>query len=75
MTDNDSTVSDDMSVWRLEVQMLQVWGKFCSLYCENDHVDFCDARDIPGIGDLNEKFPIGRFWRFQVIDYHSQTFF
>lgn len=51
------TYSDDSAVWK----------KFCTLYCENDHVDFCDVRDLPDIGDLNEKFPIGRFWRFQAL--------
>ena len=36
------------------------------MFCRNDHVDFCDVHDLPSIGDLNKKFPIGRFWRFQV---------
>ena len=30
-------------------------------------MDFCDTRDLPGIGDLNTNFPVGRFWRFQVL--------
>ena len=44
-----------------------VWGKMCSLFCANPHVDFCDAHDLPTVGDLNKNFPIGRFWRFQVM--------
>merc|ERR1712106_1030718 len=44
-----------------------VWSTFCKLYCANENIDFCDARDIPTIGDLNDKFPIGRFWRFQAL--------
>ena len=40
---------------------------FCDLYCNYSFVDLCDTRDLPGIGDLNTKFPIGRFWRFQVL--------
>jgi len=44
-----------------------VWERMCSLFCRNDHVDFCDVHDLPSIGDLNKKFPIGRFWRFQAL--------
>ena len=44
----------------------QAWNKFCHIYCHYQHVDFCDVRDLPVIGNLNNKFPIGRFWRFQV---------
>ena len=47
-----------------------VWGKMCSLFCANPHVDFCDAHNLPSIGNLNKNFPIGRFWRFQVKYFH-----
>ena len=52
------------------IRLLQdklVWGKMCSLFCANPHVDFCDAHDLPTVGNLNKNFPIGRFWRFQVM--------
>ena len=40
--------------------------KLCSLYCKTEHVDLCDARTIPSLGDLNTLHPVGRLWRFQV---------
>ena len=40
---------------------------FCQLYCNYSFLDLCDTRDLPGIGDLNAQFPVGRFWRFQVL--------
>lgn len=43
------------------------FSTFCKIYCEHDFVDLCDVRDLPVIGDLNTRFPIGRFWRFQVL--------
>ena len=45
----------------------QAFTTFCQLYCENDFIDLCDTRQLPGPLDLNTQFPIGRFWRFQVI--------
>ena len=41
-------------------------ASLCSLYCGHQHVDLCDTRRLPTVGDLNTQFPIGRFWRFQV---------
>ena len=41
-------------------------ASLCSLYCGHQHVDLCDTRRLPGLGDLNTQFPVGRFWRFQV---------
>ena len=40
---------------------------FCELHCNYSFIDLCDTRDLPGIGDLNSQFPVGRFWRFQVL--------
>ena len=50
---------------------------FCQIYCNFDHVDFCNVSRLPvdlstlnkknfeeGSFNLNEKYPIGRFWRF-----------
>ena len=45
----------------------EAWDTFCSLYCQFDFIDFCDTRALPTLGDLNTRFPIGRFWRFQVL--------
>ena len=65
-----------MSPWRtnrsetgqtFKLRIFQAFSSFCQLYCENDFIDLCDTRDLPGgLGDLNTRFPIGRFWRFQV---------
>ena len=41
-------------------------ARLCSLYCGHQHVDLCDTRQLPAVGDLNTQFPVGRFWRFQV---------
>ena len=46
--------------------------KLCSLFCKMEHVDLCDARTIPSLGDLNTLHPVGRLWRFQVSP-HEQT--
>lgn len=59
--------------WRMRIyhnvtkEDTQAFSTFCQLYCDHEFVDLCDARQLPGIGDLNTKFPIGRFWRFQVL--------
>ena len=45
----------------------EAFNMFCSLYCQYDFIDFCDTRQLPTVGDLNKKFPVGRFWRFQVL--------
>ena len=45
----------------------EAWDTLCSLYCQYDFIDLCDTRALPTVGDLNTKFPIGRFWRFQVL--------
>ena len=42
-------------------------ASLCSLYCGHQHVDLCDTRRLPGLGDLNTQFPVGRFWRFQAL--------
>ena len=42
-------------------------ASLCSLYCGHQHVDLCDTRGLPGLGDLNTQFPVGRFWRFQAL--------
>jgi len=61
------------SGWRMRIyhniteEDTEAFSTFCSLYCENEFIDFCDARNLPDIGDLNTHFPIGRFWRFQVL--------
>ena len=48
------------------LKLTKAFSTFCKLFCEHDFIDLCDVRDLPVIGDLNTKFPIGRFWRFQV---------
>jgi hypothetical protein len=59
--------------WRLRVyhnvttEDTAAWSRLCALYCTNPHVDLCDTRRLPTVGDLNSHFPIGRFWRFQVV--------
>ena len=42
-------------------------ASLCSLYCGHQHVDLCDTRQLPAIGNLNTQFPVGRFWRFQTL--------
>jgi len=37
----------------------------CNITCTYDHVDFCDVRRLPGLGDLSHKF--GMVWRFAVL--------
>ena len=59
--------------WRMRIyhnvtqQDSKVWTKFCQLYCDHDHLDLCDTRQLPGVGDLHSQWPVGRFWRFQVV--------
>lgn len=59
--------------WRLRiyhnvtVEDSEAFSTLCDLYCQHDHVDLCDTRQLPGQGDLNSQFPVGRFWRFQVL--------
>ena len=36
------------------------WTKLCQVYCHNEHVDLCDVHDLPAVGDLGVKFPVGR---------------
>ena len=43
-------------------------ARLCGLYCSTGHVDLCDTRHIPGLGDLNTRYPVGRLWRFQVTE-------
>ena len=43
-------------------------ARLCGLYCSTGHVDLCDTRHIPGLGDLNNIYPVGRLWRFQVTE-------
>ena len=38
--------------------------RMCRLYCDNDHVDLCDVRNLPSEGNFYKRLPIGRFWRF-----------
>lgn len=38
---------------------------FCPLACRYNFVDFCDVRDIAGVGDLSDKF--GMIWRFMPL--------
>ena len=50
---------------------------FCRVHCDFDHVDFCNVSHLPadlnsvnkkqfeaGSFNLNESYPVGRFWRF-----------
>ena len=50
----------------------KAFSTFCKLFCEHDFIDLCDVRDLPVVGDLNTKFPIGRFWRFQVRSFKTR---
>ena len=45
----------------------EAFSTLCDLYCAFDFIDLCDTRHLPTVGDLNKQFPIGRFWRFQVL--------
>ena len=70
-------------IWIVFLDYNQVLNRLCKLYCTFDHVDFCDTRQysidcikdplndilraLPSTGNLNEDFPVGRFWRFQAL--------
>ncbi|XP_043215369.1 uncharacterized protein LOC122378412 [Amphibalanus amphitrite] len=42
------------------------WNKTaCEVTCEFPNVDFCDVRQLPGIGDISGH--VGSIWRFAVI--------
>ena len=68
-----STIANLYPAWRMRIyhnvtdDQPNVLQRLCKLYCDYDHVDLCDTRSLPTVGDLNEKFPVGRFWRFQVL--------
>ena len=59
--------------WRLRIyhnvtsEDTEALDLFCQLHCNYSFVDLCDTRNLPGIGDLNAQFPVGRFWRFQPL--------
>ena len=67
------TISSLYPGWRMRIyhnvtdDQPQVLTRLCRLYCNNPHVDLCDARSLPASGNLNDVFPVGRFWRFQVV--------
>ena len=67
-----STMAELYPGWRMRIyhnvtdQQPNVIQRLCNLYCDHQHVDLCDTRRLPTVGDLNHKFPVGRFWRFQV---------
>ena len=44
-----------------------VFPMMCQLYCDHDHVDICDTRNLPSEGNLNSNYPVGRMWRFQAL--------
>ncbi|CAL4087115.1 unnamed protein product, partial [Meganyctiphanes norvegica] len=50
------TIEDNESIRRL-----------CRVYCNLPHVDLCDVKDLPHIGNLLEAQPVGRMWRFAVM--------
>ncbi|KAK7084321.1 hypothetical protein SK128_018624 [Halocaridina rubra] len=37
----------------------------CSVACDNQHLDLCDVKAIPGIGDISDSG--GTAWRFMVV--------
>jgi len=39
----------------------------CNLTCKYEHLDLCNVFNLHRAGNLFEKFPVGRFWRFSVI--------
>ena len=59
--------------WRLRIyhnvtsEDSEALDLFCELHCNYSFIDLCDTRNLPGIGDLNAQFPVGRFWRFQPL--------
>ena len=67
-----ATIASLYPGWRMRIyhnvtdQQPNVIQRLCNLYCDHQHVDLCDTRRLPTVGDLNHKFPVGRFWRFQV---------
>ena len=44
-----------------------VWSYLCSMYCTHPHLDLCNTRQLPAVGDLQAHTPVGRLWRFQVL--------
>ena len=59
--------------WRLRIyhnvtsEDTEALDVFCELHCNYGFIDLCDTRALPSTGDLNAQFPVGRFWRFQVV--------
>ncbi|XP_023324060.1 uncharacterized protein LOC111698059 isoform X2 [Eurytemora carolleeae] len=39
--------------------------ELCRLYCTYHLIDLCDVTNLPSVGNLNERSPVGRLWRFQ----------
>ncbi|XP_047739499.1 uncharacterized protein LOC125178840 [Hyalella azteca] len=39
----------------------------CKLFCDMTHVDLCHVKDLPTLGDLEARMPVGRTWRFSVL--------
>ena len=55
------------NLWNVTSEDNETLNLFCQLHCNYSFIDLCDTRDLPGIGDLNSQFPVGRFWRFQAL--------
>ncbi|XP_023335586.1 uncharacterized protein LOC111706882 isoform X3 [Eurytemora carolleeae] len=59
--------------WRIRIyhniteENFQIKSELCRLYCETSNLDLCDVTNIHSLGNLNKLFPVGRFWRFQVV--------
>ena len=65
---NESYIHPQVRIYHnVTMNETEAWDTLCSLYCQFDFIDLCDTRALPTVGDLNTKFPIGRFWRFQVL--------
>ena len=45
----------------------EVWSFLCSLHCSHNHLDLCNTRQLPSVGDIQSELPVGRMWRFQVL--------
>ena len=44
----------------LNDQDIQGHEKLCSIWCMNEHVDLCNVKHLPILGDLKELQPIGK---------------
>lgn len=54
----------------LDEEDIQGQEKLCSIWCLNDHVDLCNVKHLPVLGDLKELQPIGKVLQEKIETRH-----